>query len=45
MRRTVNPMGVAEYRLTAYPPKELKALMPSNREMKAQLQSELKPDK
>ncbi len=36
----VNPMGVAEYRLTAHPPKELKALLPSEREMKAQLQTE-----
>ena len=43
MRRAVNPMGVAEYRLTAHPPKELKVLLPSEREMKAQLQSALKP--
>ncbi len=42
MRRAVNPMGVAEYRLTAHPPKELKALLPSEREMKAQLQIEFK---
>jgi len=42
MRRAVNPMGVAEYRLTAHPPKELKALLPSEREMKTQLQVEFK---
>lgn len=42
MRRAVNPMGVAEYRLTAHPPKELKALLPSEREMKTQLQIEFK---
>ncbi len=42
MRRAINPMGVAEYRLTARPPKELKALMPPEREMKAQLESALK---
>ena len=45
MRRAVNPMGVAEYRLTAHPPKELKALLPSEREMKTQLQVEFKPGK
>ena len=33
MRRAINPMGVAEYLLTAHPPKELKALMPSQNEM------------
>ncbi|HBU09159.1 MAG TPA: DUF1016 domain-containing protein [Candidatus Omnitrophica bacterium] len=45
MRRAVNPMGVAEYRLTAHPPKELKALLPSEREMKTQLQVEFKSGK
>lgn len=45
MRRAVNPMGVAEYRLTIHPPKELKALLPSEREMKAQLQIEFKSKK
>ena len=35
-------MGVAEYKLTAHPPKELKALLPSEREMKTQLQVEFK---
>ncbi len=45
MRRALNPMGVAEYRLTAHPPKELKALLPSEREMKTQLQTEFKSEK
>ena len=45
MRRAVNPMGVAEYRLTAHPPKELKALLPSEYEMKTQLQNEIKSEK
>lgn len=45
MRRAVNPMGVAEYRLTVHPPKELKAIMPPEREMKIQLQSAFKPEK
>jgi len=35
-------MGVAEYRLTAHPPKALRAILPSEREMKAQLQNEIK---
>jgi len=42
MRRAVNPMGVAQYRLTAHPPKELKALLPPEHEMKSQLQNEIK---
>ncbi len=41
MRRAINPMGVAEYKLTNHPPKELKALLPTEREMKAQLQTEI----
>ena len=45
MRRAVNPMGVAEYRLTAHPPKELKSLLPSELEMKTQLQVEFKSEK
>lgn len=45
MRRAINPMGVAEYRLTAHPPKELKALLPSEQEMKTQLQNEIKSGK
>ncbi len=45
MRRALNPMGVVEYRLTAHPPKELKALLPSEREMKTQLQTEFKSEK
>ncbi|MDO8748468.1 MAG: PDDEXK nuclease domain-containing protein [Candidatus Omnitrophota bacterium] len=45
MRHVVNPMGVAEYRLTAHPPKELKALLPSEQEMKTQLQNEIKSKK
>ena len=45
MRRAVNPMGVAEYRLTAHPPKKLKALLPSEHEMKTQLQNEIKSEK
>lgn len=45
MRHAINPMGVAEYRLTAHPSKELKALLPSEREMKAQLAHVLKPEK
>jgi hypothetical protein len=42
MRRAVNPMGVAQYRLTIHPPKTIKALFPPEAEMNAQLQSELK---
>lgn len=42
MRRAVNPMGVAEYRLTVKPTKELKAILPSEREMKGQLLLEMK---
>jgi predicted nuclease of restriction endonuclease-like (RecB) superfamily len=42
MRRAVNPMGVAEYRLFAHPPKELRAILPSEHEMKAQLKDEIK---
>lgn len=45
MRRAINPMGVAEYRLTAHPPRELKALLPSEQEMKIQLQNEIKSGK
>lgn len=45
MRRAINPMGVAEYRLTAHPPRELKALLPSEHEMKTQLQDEIKSGK
>ncbi|MBF0494428.1 MAG: DUF1016 family protein [Candidatus Omnitrophica bacterium] len=42
MRRAVNPMGVAEYRLTLHPPKALKALMPPEGEMKTRLQREIR---
>lgn len=42
MRRAVNPMGVAEYRLSARPTKELKAIMPSEHEMKIELKNEFK---
>jgi predicted nuclease of restriction endonuclease-like (RecB) superfamily len=41
MRHAVNPMGVAEYRLMAHAPKALRVLLPSEREMKAQLESAL----
>lgn len=42
MRRAINPMGVAEYRLSVHPSKELKVLMPPEKEMKAQLESVFK---
>jgi hypothetical protein len=42
MRRAVNPMGVAEYRLTVHPSKALRAILPSEHEMKIQLQDEIK---
>jgi len=45
MRRTLNPMGVAEYQLTIHPPEALKAILPSERQMKAQLQDEIRLEK
>ncbi len=45
MRRALNPMGVAEYRLTAHLPKALKAILPFEEEMKVQLQNEIKHGK
>lgn len=41
LRRAVNPMGVAEYRLAAKPSKELKAILPSEHDMKNQLLLEM----
>ena len=42
MRRTINPVGVAEYHLTNHPTRELKALLPPQNEFKTQLKNEIK---
>lgn len=44
MRRASNPMGVAEYRLTAKPSKELKATLPSESEIRGQLLFEMQSE-
>jgi predicted nuclease of restriction endonuclease-like (RecB) superfamily len=45
MRRATNPMGVAEYRLTTKPSRELRNILPNNQDMCRQLLSEIKADK
>ncbi len=44
LRRAVNPMGVAEYQLFAKPSKELKAILPSEHDMKNQLLLEMRTE-
>jgi len=41
MRRAANPMGVAEYRLSKKPSKELKAILPEESDMRNQLLFEM----
>jgi len=45
MRRAVNPMGVAEYRLTTKPSRELRNILPDDQDMRRQLLLEMKVDK
>ncbi len=45
MRRAANPMGVAEYRLTTKPTKELRNILPNEKNMKSQLLLEIRGKK
>jgi predicted nuclease of restriction endonuclease-like (RecB) superfamily len=44
LRRAINPMGVAEYRLAKKPTKELKAILPDERDLRDQLLLEMQTE-